>query len=66
MSVSGSTYHSPFTCTSQGAALAHAYTAHAEKQRGYKSTHSYSFEQFGLDADAIRRDCAFVYEAFGI
>lgn len=55
-----------FTGTAKGTALAAAITAQAEKQRGYKSKHTYSLEQFGLDAEAIRRDCAFVYETFGI
>ncbi|MCA9692324.1 MAG: sulfotransferase [Myxococcales bacterium] len=40
--------------------------AQAEKQRGYQSKHRYSLAKFGLDAEQIRRDCAFFYEAFDI
>jgi omega-hydroxy-beta-dihydromenaquinone-9 sulfotransferase len=36
----------------------------AEKQRAYKSGHSYNLERYGLDADRIRRDCAFVYDTW--
>lgn len=38
----------------------------AAKQRAWKSEHSYDLDKFGLDADRIRQDCAFVYETFGI
>ncbi len=55
-----------FTGTPKSEALAAAIRSQAEKQRGYQSKHSYSLEKFGLDADAIRRDCAFVYETFGL
>jgi hypothetical protein len=36
--------------------------ATADKQRARVSKHKYSLERFGLDADQIRQDCAFVYE----
>ncbi len=36
----------------------------AAKQRAYKSKHSYDLAKYGLDADRIRRDCAFVYETW--
>ncbi len=36
--------------------------ATADKQRARVSKHKYSLERFGLDADRIRQDCAFVYE----
>ena len=36
----------------------------AAKQRSYKSKHKYDLEKFGLDADQIRKDCAFFYETF--
>lgn len=36
----------------------------AEEQRNYKSKHSYKLEKYGLDAERIRRDCAFVYETW--
>lgn len=36
----------------------------AEEQRAYKSKHSYNLQKYGLDAERIRRDCAFVYETW--
>ena len=39
-------------------------TAVAAKQRAYKSKHKYDLAKYGLDAERIRRDCAFVYETF--
>lgn len=36
----------------------------AAAQRAYKSGHSYQLERYGLDADRIRRDCAFVYDTW--
>ncbi|MDP2313478.1 MAG: sulfotransferase [Pseudomonadota bacterium] len=36
----------------------------AAEQRAYKSKHTYKLEKYGLDADRIRRDCAFVYETW--
>lgn len=36
----------------------------AEKQRAYVSKHKYDLEKFNLDADRIRKDCAFFYETF--
>ncbi len=36
----------------------------ADKQRAYESKHKYDLARFGLDADQIRKDCAFVYETF--
>jgi hypothetical protein len=36
----------------------------ASKQRAYQSAHKYNLERYGLDADRIRRDCAFVYETW--
>ena len=36
----------------------------AEEQRAYKSKHKYNLEKYNLDADRIRRDCAFVYESW--
>jgi hypothetical protein len=36
----------------------------AEEQRAYTSKHKYQLEKYGLDADRIRRDCAFVYETW--
>ena len=41
-----------------------AFEAQAESQRTRKSKHKYDLAKFGLDADRIRRDCAFVYEDF--
>jgi omega-hydroxy-beta-dihydromenaquinone-9 sulfotransferase len=35
-----------------------------EEQRRYKSPHTYDLARFGLDADRIRKDCAFVYDTF--
>lgn len=40
--------------------------AQSEKQRSRRSPHAYSLEKFGLDADRIRQDLAFVYEAYGL
>ncbi len=36
----------------------------ADEQRAYKSKHTYKLDKYGLDADRIRRDCAFVYETW--
>lgn len=36
----------------------------ADKQRAYVSKHKYDLRKYGLDADRIRRDCAFVYETW--
>jgi hypothetical protein len=36
----------------------------ADEQRAYESKHKYKLEKYGLDADRIRRDCAFVYETW--
>ena len=36
----------------------------ADKQRAYQSGHKYNLEKYGLDAERIRRDCAFVYETW--
>lgn len=41
-----------------------AIRATAVKQRIYTSQHTYNLEKYGLDADRIRRDCAFVYETW--
>ncbi len=38
----------------------------SEKQRTRVSKHKYSLAEFGLDEERIRRDLAFVYEAFSI
>ncbi len=38
--------------------------ARGEKQRAYKSKHSYDLSKFGLDEAKIREDCAFFYETF--
>ncbi len=40
--------------------------AQAERQRTYTSRHQHSPEKFDLDPERIRRDLAFVYEAFGL
>lgn len=40
--------------------------AQAERQRNYKSRHKHSPEKFDLDPERIRRDLAFVYEAYGL
>jgi len=36
----------------------------ADKQRAYKSKHKYDLAKFNLDADQIRKDCAFFYDTF--
>jgi hypothetical protein len=36
----------------------------ADKQRKYESEHKYDLEQFGLNEEQIRKDCAFFYDAF--
>lgn len=38
--------------------------ARGEKQRSYKSEHSYDLAKFGLVEEKIRKDCAFYYETF--
>lgn len=45
-------------------ALLAAIARKADAQRRYKSEHRYDLARFGLDAAQIRRDCAFVYQAF--
>ena len=40
--------------------------AQAERQRNYTSRHEHSPDQFGLDAERIRADLGFVYDAFGL
>lgn len=45
-------------------ALRQKIAATASRQRAYTSAHRYGPEDFGLDGEQIRRDCAFVYEAF--
>jgi LPS sulfotransferase NodH len=40
--------------------------AQAERQRSYTSRHEHSPDQFGLDADRIRSDLGFVYDAYGL
>ncbi|MCA9716785.1 MAG: sulfotransferase [Myxococcales bacterium] len=52
--------------TPKDAALEAAIREQAEKQRAYSSEHKYSLEKFGLDRARIQRDCAFMYETFGI
>jgi hypothetical protein len=37
-----------------------------EKQRTYKSSHKYSLEKFGLDADRIRQDLDFMYRDYAV
>lgn len=41
-----------------------AIRATADKQRAYTSKHKYNLAKYGLDADRIRKDCAFVYETW--
>ena len=36
----------------------------ADEQRAYQSKHSYKLEKYGLSAERIRKDCAFVYETW--
>jgi omega-hydroxy-beta-dihydromenaquinone-9 sulfotransferase len=36
----------------------------AAEQREFKSQHKYDAQKFGIEAERIRRDCAFVYETF--
>jgi len=36
----------------------------ADEQRAYKSKHGYKLEKYGLSAERIRKDCAFVYETW--
>ncbi|WP_161976536.1 sulfotransferase [Mycolicibacterium sp. CH28] len=38
--------------------------AQAERQRNYQSRHQHSPDRFGLDPDRIRKDLAFVYDAY--
>ena len=37
-------------------------SAQAEKQRAYKSAHTYDLAKFGLTEERIRKDCAFLYD----
>ncbi|MDX2169808.1 MAG: sulfotransferase [Deltaproteobacteria bacterium] len=43
-------------------ALGAALGAAGERQRGFRSRHRYTLEQFGLDAARIRRDWAFLFD----
>jgi len=36
----------------------------AKEQRAFKSQHKYDAKKFGIEAERIRKDCAFVYETF--
>jgi hypothetical protein len=36
----------------------------AAEQREFRSQHKYDAKKFGIEAERIRRDCAFVYETF--
>lgn len=38
----------------------------AKKQKGFKSGHSYSLEQYGLDEDRIRKELSFVYSEYDV
>ena len=40
--------------------------AQAEKQRSYKSKHQHAPDRFGLSAERIHKDLAYVYDAFGL
>ncbi len=40
--------------------------AQAEKQRSYKSKHQHAPDRFGLSAERIHKDLAYVYDAFDI
>jgi omega-hydroxy-beta-dihydromenaquinone-9 sulfotransferase len=40
--------------------------AQAEKQRSYKSKHQHAPDRFGLSAERIRSDLAYVYDAFDL
>jgi hypothetical protein len=40
--------------------------AQAEKQRTYQSSHKHSPEKFALDPERIRRELAFVYDAYDL
>ena len=40
--------------------------AQAERQRTYQSGHKHSPDKFGLSPERIRKDLAFVYEAYGL
>ena len=40
--------------------------AQAEKQRSYKSKHQHAPDRFGLSAERIQKDLAYVYEAFDL
>lgn len=40
--------------------------AKAERQRGWKSSHAYGLEKYGLDEDRIRNDLAFVFGEYDV
>ncbi len=48
------------------AAQREAIASTAEAQRNYSSKHRYDLAKFGLTAEQIRRDCAFVYATYGV
>jgi omega-hydroxy-beta-dihydromenaquinone-9 sulfotransferase len=54
----------PFFGIEATAAQREAIRSTAEAQRAYTSKHTYNLEKYGLSAERIRRDCAFVYEAW--
>ena len=37
----------------------------AKREREHKSKHTYSLEEFGLEAEAIRKNLAELFERFG-
>lgn len=48
------------------AAFVEEVRAQAEKQRNYQSRHQHSPEKFNIDPERIRRDLAFVYDAYDL
>ncbi len=54
----------PFAGVEKTPELAAEIARVAAKQRTFKSEHKYDAAKFGIEADRIRKDCAFVYETF--
>ena len=54
----------PFVGVEPDADLQELIDETAAKQRAYESKHKYDLEKYGLSAERIRKDCAFVYETF--
>jgi hypothetical protein len=54
----------PFIGVDKTAELEREIARVAAEQREFRSQHKYDAKKFGIEAERIRKDCAFVYETF--